>query len=120
MIKTGIWRYTRHPNYFGEAFLWWGIYLVSCGTTDGYKTIYSASFITFLLLKVSGVAMLERAQKKKPEFRVYMLETSAFIPWFCSPVPEKEVPGLIEKFKKEIEEEEAKRSAKKQVDGKKD
>ena len=59
IITTGTWRYSRHPNYFGEAFLWWGIYILSIGA-GGIYTFYSALFITLLIRYVSGVAMLER------------------------------------------------------------
>jgi steroid 5-alpha reductase family enzyme len=59
LIKTGLWRYTRHPNYFGEALSWWGIYIIACGAPEGYWTFWSALFITLLLRYVSGVRMLE-------------------------------------------------------------
>lgn len=111
LIRSGLWKYTRHPNYFGEAFSWWGIYVIACGTEGGYWTFYSALFITLLLRYVSGVAMLERKQKKKADFRVYMLETSAFIPSWYSPIVGERRDELLEKFTKEIEEEEAKKEA---------
>ena len=92
IITTGLWRYSRHPNYFGEAVCWWGISIIACGGTSGKNggiyTMLSAAFITYLLRYVSGVSMLEVKQKRKPEFRVYMKETNAFIPWFASPIPE--------------------------------
>ena len=63
ILKTGLWRYTRHPNYFGETFLWWGIYIIACSGTSlkygGHQTIYSSLVNTFLLYFVSGVRMLE-------------------------------------------------------------
>jgi len=59
VIDTGFWRYTRHPNYFGEALSWWGIYIIACGVPYGYWTFWSALFITLLLRYVSGVRMLE-------------------------------------------------------------
>jgi steroid 5-alpha reductase family enzyme len=82
VITSGLWRYTRHPNYFGEAFLWWGIYVISLNVDGGWKTFASALFITLLIRYVSGVAMLERKQKKKVSFRRYMKETNAFVTWF--------------------------------------
>lgn len=61
LCRAGVWRFTRHPNYFGDALMWWGIWVYSLGTPGGAKTVYSALTITFLLRYVSGVAMLERA-----------------------------------------------------------
>jgi steroid 5-alpha reductase family enzyme len=74
VLDTGLYRISRHPNYFGECLLWWGIYFIACGQTNsqGYWTFYSALFITFLIRFVSGVKMLEVKQKKKAGFRVYM------------------------------------------------
>ena len=106
IITTGTWRYSRHPNYFGEAFLWWGIYLVSIGC-GGLYTFYSALFITLLIRYVSGVAMLERKQKKKPAFRVYMQETNAFIPWFSKPFDDEKRPQMLALYTKMIEDESA-------------
>ena len=89
---------------------WWGIYLVACGGSSGNNggayTVYSALFVTLLLRYVSGVAMLEKKQKQKAEFRVYMKETSAFFPWCAKVIPEgPEREKALEQAKKEIEEE---------------
>ena len=65
VILSGLWRYTRHPNYFGEALLWWGIYLISVNVPNGVWTFASAAVITWLLRFVSGVPMLERSQMRK-------------------------------------------------------
>jgi len=105
VIDTGFWRYTRHPNYFGEALSWWGIYIIACGAPNGYWTFWSALFITLLLRYVSGVRMLELKQRLKPAYRIYMMETSALIPMWYTKVPEADRPELLEKFKKEIAEE---------------
>jgi len=67
-IRTGLWRYSRHPNYFGEAVMWWGIYIIACGINYGYLTIVSAIFITFLLRFVSGVPFPEEKYKNNPEW----------------------------------------------------
>ena len=67
-IKTGLWRYTRHPNYFGEALLWWGLFIVSLGVPKGYITFFSPLLITLLLRYVSGVPLLERKARKHPEW----------------------------------------------------
>ena len=61
--KSGFWRYSRHPNYFGEAMLWWGLFLTTCSLPKGYYYIFSPLVITLLLRYVSGVALLERKQR---------------------------------------------------------
>ena len=66
--KKGLWRYTRHPNYFGEAMLWWGFFVVSLGVPKGYLTILSPLLITFLLRYVSGVPPLENKARLHPEW----------------------------------------------------
>lgn len=81
VLNTGLWRYSRHPNYFGEAVLWWGFYLFAVGGGQ-YWTVVGPALITFLLLKVSGVTMLEENLKSsKPGYAEYVKRTSAFIPW---------------------------------------
>jgi len=83
VMRSGLWAYTRHPNYFGEATMWWGLYLIAAGTRWGFWTIVSPIVITFMLLRVSGVALLEKAQvEAKPKYRDYIESTSTFIPWF--------------------------------------
>jgi steroid 5-alpha reductase family enzyme len=81
LLTTGLWRYSRHPNYFGEAMVWWGFYLIALAAGHAW-TIFSPILMTFLLVKVSGVAMLEQTMKVKPGYEEYMRKTSAFIPWF--------------------------------------
>jgi steroid 5-alpha reductase family enzyme len=83
VMRSGLWAYTRHPNYFGEATLWWGYYLIAAGTAGGHWTFFSPILMTVLLLRVSGVALLERTQvETKPQYRDYIESTSAFFPWF--------------------------------------
>jgi steroid 5-alpha reductase family enzyme len=83
VMRGGLWRYTRHPNYFGDATVWWGLFVVAAATGDGLWTVFSPIVMTTLLLRVSGVALLERRQTKaKPEYADYVANTSAFIPWF--------------------------------------
>ena len=68
LIKVGLWRYSRHPNYFGEATLWWGIFLIACSVEYGWITVFAPIFITFLLRFVSGVPLLEEKYKNRPDF----------------------------------------------------
>ncbi len=83
VLEHGFWRYTRHPNYFGDAMLWWGFFLFAAATAGSLWTIYSPIVMTFLLLRVSGVALLERGLKEsRPAYQDYVERTSAFIPWF--------------------------------------
>jgi steroid 5-alpha reductase family enzyme len=83
VMNQGLWRYTRHPNYFGECLMWWGIFLITLATPGAFWTIVSPLTITYLLLKVSGVTLLERTiVETRPEYRDYQERTSAFIPWF--------------------------------------
>ena len=82
LMDRGLWAFTRHPNYFGDALLWWGFYLIACAA-GAWWTVFSPVLMTFLLLKVSGVAMLERSlTKTKPEYEAYARRTNAFLPWF--------------------------------------
>ncbi len=83
VMRTGLWRYSRHPNYFGDATAWWGLFIIAAATGEGAWTIFSPALMTFLLLRVSGVALLERKQAEtKPGYREYIESTSAFLPWF--------------------------------------
>jgi steroid 5-alpha reductase family enzyme len=81
VLDTGLWRYTRHPNYFGDACVWWGIGLVAAESGLGAWGLIGSAVMTVLLLKVSGVALLERSlRKRKPEYQAYVERTSAFVP----------------------------------------
>jgi len=82
IMKYGLWRYTRHPNYFGEATMWWGIYVISLSLPNSFWLIISPLTITILLLYVSGVPMLEKKFADDPKFQEYARETSKFFPWF--------------------------------------
>jgi steroid 5-alpha reductase family enzyme len=77
-----LWKYTRHPNYFGEATQWWGIFLIALSVPGGWAALISPLTISFLLLRVSGVAMLEKKYAGNEEFAGYARRTSAFFPWF--------------------------------------
>jgi steroid 5-alpha reductase family enzyme len=85
VLDSGVWRYTRHPNYFGDAAQWWGYYLMAAAA-GAYWTIYSPVLMTILLLRVSGVALLEKKlTETKPKYQDYIRRTSAFVPWFPKP-----------------------------------
>ena len=80
VLDTGLWKYTRHPNYFGNACMWWGIWLVACQAPWGWVTIFAPLIMTFLLTRISGRDLLERQLKKRPAYQDYMKRTSGFIP----------------------------------------
>jgi len=82
VMRTGLWRYTRHPNYFGEATMWWGLFLLALSVPWGWTGIIGPLTITCLLRFVSGVPMLERKLRGRPEFEAYARVTNAFVPWF--------------------------------------
>jgi steroid 5-alpha reductase family enzyme len=81
-ITTGLWRYTRHPNYFGECIMWWGIFIISISSGHVWVSLISPVILTWLLTKVSGVPMLEKKYEGNKEFEKYASKTSAFVPWF--------------------------------------
>ena len=83
VLDRGLWRYTRHPNYFGDAILWWGLYAIAAAAPGGWLTLLSPALMTFLLMRVSGVTLLENGLKaSKPGYRAYIARTPAFFPWF--------------------------------------
>jgi steroid 5-alpha reductase family enzyme len=80
VLNTGFWKYTRHPNYFGDAAVWWSYALFSIAV-DSYWPIIGSIIMTFFLIKVSGVALLEKSLvDTKPQYREYIRRTSAFFP----------------------------------------
>lgn len=81
VLKDGVWRYTRHPNYFGEVVMWWGIFLIALSMTPlGLQAIISPIIITFLLLYVSGIPMTEALFATSRSYAKYKKETSMFFP----------------------------------------
>lgn len=81
VMDSGLWRYTRHPNYFGDATLWWGYFFIALSVYWGFLSFWGPLLMTIFLLRVSGVTMLERSLKKnKPEYADYIARTSAFFP----------------------------------------
>jgi steroid 5-alpha reductase family enzyme len=82
VLNTGFWRFTRHPNYFGDACVWWSFALFSVAA-GSYWPVLSSVLMTFLLMKVSGVSLLEKTLKTtKPEYESYIRKTNSFFPWF--------------------------------------
>jgi steroid 5-alpha reductase family enzyme len=80
ILQNGMWRYSRHPNYFGEIVQWWGIWVIALGTAGGWFGVIGPLTITILIVMVSGIPMLERRMSEKPEFADYKRRTSALIP----------------------------------------
>ena len=82
VMKYGLWKYTRHPNYFGEATMWWGLFIIGLSIPGSWLFIISPITITYLLLYVSGVPLLEKRYADDPEFQEYAKKTNKFFPWF--------------------------------------
>lgn len=80
IMTTGLWRYSRHPNYFGEAVQWWGIFLFALTMPGGWVTVVGPIMITYLLRYVSGVPMLERKYEGNDSYEAYKKKTSVFFP----------------------------------------
>lgn len=80
ILSSGLWKYTRHPNYFGEVTMWWGVWLMIVTLPLSYIALISPLTITFLILKVSGIPMLEKSFESNPNFQEYKKRTSAFFP----------------------------------------
>lgn len=94
VLDTGLWRYTRHPNYFGDACAWWGLYLIAAETAAGRWAIIGPLFLTFTLTRWSGIGITEKSiRKSRPGYADYVRRTSAFIPW----PPKSPGPGLAQK-----------------------
>lgn len=82
IMTSGLWSLTRHPNYFGEVTMWWGIFMLAVSVPRGWTALVSPVIITFLLLRVSGIPMLEKKYAGNPAFASYAARTRAFFPWF--------------------------------------
>jgi len=82
LMTSGLWRYTRHPNYFGEAAIWWGMGILACSAPRGWLGLVGPLAITFLLFFVSGVPLLEKKYRGRPDWEQYKKHTSMFFPWF--------------------------------------
>jgi steroid 5-alpha reductase family enzyme len=82
VMDRGLWRYTRHPNYFGDCCVWWGLFAIALATPAGPWTFPAPLLMSVLLLRVSGVPLLERGlRRRRPGYADYAARTSAFFPW---------------------------------------
>ena len=82
VLDTGLWRFSRHPNYFGDAVFWWGLGLIGLGA-GAWWALLGPAVMTALLLKVSGVTLLEQGlRRSRAGYDAYARRTSAFVPWF--------------------------------------
>ena len=82
IMDKGLWSLTRHPNYFGDSAMWFGIFLIAISGIDSLWIIVGPTLMTFFLVAVSGVRLLEKKYKGNKEFEEYKIKTSVFIPWF--------------------------------------
>lgn len=81
ILDTGLWRYTRHPNYFGHACLWWGLFLIACEVPYGFLSFVGPLAINYYLINVTGMRILEKKMlKEKPAYAHYVQRTSGFVP----------------------------------------
>ena len=82
VMNQGLWKYTRHPNYFGEATMWWGIFIIAIPSGYWWISVLSPIVITLLIIKVTGVELLEKKYANNPEYQQYIKTTNSFLPWF--------------------------------------
>lgn len=80
LIDTGLWRYSRHPNYFGEITMWWSIWIISLSVGGSFLAIIGPITITYLITKVSGIPLLEKSLSKNPDWNSYKAKTSILVP----------------------------------------
>ena len=89
VMDRGLWRYTRHPNYFGDACVWFGLWLIACDHPLGFALVISPLLMTYFLVAVTGKTLLERRMKRaKPDYAAYIARTSGFFP-----LPPKSTPS---------------------------
>jgi steroid 5-alpha reductase family enzyme len=79
-MDRGLWRYTRHPNYFGDFMVWWGIYLIALSTGGAWWSVVGPLVMSTLLIRVSGKGLLEGRMKDRPGYAEYVERTSGFFP----------------------------------------
>ncbi|MFX1455309.1 MAG: DUF1295 domain-containing protein [Promethearchaeota archaeon] len=86
VMDKGLWKYTQHPNYFGEVTQWWGIFVIALAVPFGFISAVGPAFITYMIIKVSGIRLLERRFRADDKYAEYKKRTRLFFPWF----PKKE------------------------------
>jgi steroid 5-alpha reductase family enzyme len=82
VMDRGVWKLSQHPNYFGEVTQWWGIYVIALGAPFGFITILGPIFITYMIIKVSGIKLLDKRFEADDKYADYKKRTSVFFPWF--------------------------------------
>jgi len=82
ILDRGLWKYSQHPNYFGEVTQWWGIYVITIAVPFGFISIVGPVFITYMIIKVSGIRLLDKHYGGDSEYTNYKKRTSLFFPWF--------------------------------------
>lgn len=82
VMDKGVWKYTQHPNYFGEVTQWWGLFVIALAVPFGFITVIGPAYITFQIIKVSGVRLLDKHFEGNVKYQDYKRRTSSFIPWF--------------------------------------
>ncbi|ADG96513.1 protein of unknown function DUF1295 [Segniliparus rotundus DSM 44985] len=81
IMDVGLWRWTRHPNYFGDSCVWWGLWLCSLACPASLATVLSPALMTYFLVHATGARLLERHMADRPGYREYQQRTSFFVPW---------------------------------------
>ncbi|MHA2430292.1 MAG: DUF1295 domain-containing protein [Promethearchaeota archaeon] len=82
IMTKSVWKYSMHPNYFGEVTQWWGLFIIALAVPFGFLTFIGPAYITFQIIKVSGVKLLDKRFEGNEEYAAYKRKTSSFIPWF--------------------------------------
>jgi steroid 5-alpha reductase family enzyme len=91
IMDRGLWKYTQHPNYFGEVTQWWGIFIITLAIPFGFISVVGPIFITYMIIKVSGIRLLNYRYKDDDKYAEYKKRTSVFFPWF--PKKENNITG---------------------------
>ncbi|MFX0037097.1 MAG: DUF1295 domain-containing protein, partial [Candidatus Hermodarchaeota archaeon] len=82
ILDRGLWKYSQHPNYFGEVTQWWGIYVITIAVPFGFISIVGPVFITYMIIKVSGIRLLDKHYEGDDDYTNYKKKTRLFFPWF--------------------------------------
>jgi len=83
VMRYGLWRYSRHPNYFGEILMWWGIFIIALSVPYGWAAIIAPVTISILLIFITGIPWIEKTMEANSEYQEYKEKTSMLIPWFA-------------------------------------